>query len=212
MNAGAAWFLALAGASAFGNWWSVATGRRESERITKPLTMVLLTAMALMLNPLSPAIRAWFVLGLLLSLAGDVFLMLEHDKFIAGLAAFLGAHLAYIAGFLLAPVEVAAALAGLGVAAIGIGTIGRRIHRAASRSDRRLGVPVAVYVGVISTMVVAAAATTSLVALAGAALFYVSDAILGWNRFVSPLENGRMFTMITYHSGQALLVTALITL
>ncbi len=174
--------------------------------------MVLLTAMALMLNPLSPAIRAWFVLGLLLSLAGDVFLMLEHDKFIAGLAAFLGAHLAYIAGFLLAPVEVAAALAGLGVAAIGIGTIGRRIHRAASRSDRRLGVPVAVYVGVISTMVVAAAATTSLVALAGAALFYVSDAILGWNRFVSPLENGRMFTMITYHSGQALLVTALITL
>ena len=42
--------------------------------------------------------RAWFVAALVLSLAGDVFLMLPKDLFVFGLGAFLLGHLAYIVG------------------------------------------------------------------------------------------------------------------
>ncbi|NIW49240.1 MAG: lysoplasmalogenase, partial [Gammaproteobacteria bacterium] len=40
----------------------------------------------------------YFLIGLALSLAGDIFLMLPDEKFIAGLVSFLLAHLAYILG------------------------------------------------------------------------------------------------------------------
>lgn len=43
--------------------------------------------------------HAWILLGLCLSLAGDVLLMLPSDRFIQGLAAFLVAHLCYNVGF-----------------------------------------------------------------------------------------------------------------
>jgi uncharacterized membrane protein YhhN len=36
----------------------------------------------------------------------------------------------------------------------------------------------------------------------GAVLFYSSDSILAWNRFVTPISHGRFKTMITYHLGQ----------
>ena len=43
--------------------------------------------------------RAWFVAALVFSLAGDVLLMLPREQFVAGLSAFLVAHLCYIVGF-----------------------------------------------------------------------------------------------------------------
>jgi len=48
-------------------------------------------------------------------------------------------------------------------------------------------IPVAAYIAVISAMFVAAAATTTLVAVAGAVSFFSSDAVLGWNRFVATI-------------------------
>lgn len=41
-----------------------------------------------------------FLLALLFSLLGDIFLMLPRERFLAGLGAFLLAHLAYGWGFL----------------------------------------------------------------------------------------------------------------
>ena len=48
------------------------------------------------------------------------------------------------------------------------------------------------------------------VAIAGALLFYASDAILAWDRFVAPKRWGRVATHVTYHTGQALLVLSLL--
>ena len=42
--------------------------------------------------------RAWFVAALVLSLVGDVFLMLPQDLFVFGLGSFLLGHIAYIVG------------------------------------------------------------------------------------------------------------------
>src|SRR5690606_41962032 len=66
----------------------------------KPLTTVLILLLALLASPpVTPAYQWLIVLGLLFSLAGDVFLMLPRDRFVAGLVSFLIAHLFYIAAF-----------------------------------------------------------------------------------------------------------------
>ena len=44
----------------------------------------------------------------------------------------------------------------------------------------------------------------------GALLFYVSDAVLGWTRFVNDFPRSRVVVMTTYHLGQVGLVLALI--
>jgi uncharacterized membrane protein YhhN len=67
-----------------------------------------------------------------------------------------------------------------------------------------------VYVTVFVVMVASAGGTGSLVALAGALLFFYSDAILAWNRFVKPLPYGRIVNMVPYHVGEALLVLSLV--
>jgi len=102
VNAAATSCLILAAICAGIHWWSVATKRRPVLLITKPLTMILLIGLAATIDTTAAASRAWFIAALVLSLAGDVFLMLEPDQFVAGLAAFLGAHLAYIVGLVLA--------------------------------------------------------------------------------------------------------------
>lgn len=212
MNNGATLFLVLAGVSALVDWWSVATRHHRVELVAKPLTMSLLLVMALLIDPSTASIRVWFVIGLGFSLIGDVFLMLSRDLFVAGLGSFLLAHIAYIVGLGLSGSRVTVALVALWGALIVVLVIGRRIQRSAARADGRLAGPVAVYIGVISVMFVAAAAAANLLAFVGATLFYASDAILGWDRFVSPISNGRVLTMISYHGAQALLVLALVTL
>jgi hypothetical protein len=44
----------------------------------------------------------------------------------------------------------------------------------------------------------------------GAILFYFSDIILAWNKFVKPVRNGRVMNMITYHLGQIALVSGVL--
>jgi len=68
----------------------------------KPLTTCLIIAIALLAaDPVSTQYKALIVLGLVASLAGDVFLMLP-DRFLPGLVSFLVAHLLYIAAFVTA--------------------------------------------------------------------------------------------------------------
>ena len=202
--------LAAAVVVALVHWYAVAVANRRLLKITKPVVMVLLIVAALTLSPESQSMRNWFVAGLIFSLAGDVFLMLDREQFIAGLASFLIAHLAYIAG--LATRFSSPLAAGMSaIVALGlIAVIGRRIHAGARDRDRRLGVPVAAYIIVITAMVVAAAATSLPLAIAGAVAFYASDAILGWNRFVEAIPHGRLLTMVTYHLAQVLLTLSLV--
>lgn len=75
-------------------------GRRALVYVCKPLTTAPILALAAML-PADPSSRdrTAILVGLLCSLAGDVFLMLPADRVIAGVAALLAAHLAYLAAF-----------------------------------------------------------------------------------------------------------------
>jgi len=201
--------LAVFAVAAAGDWVAVGTDRRRLEHLCKPAALAALGGVALTLDPADSAVRAWFAAALLASLAGDVLLMPPSDRFVAGLAAFLVAHVAYVGGLLAAGVSGGRLL--LGVVAVGVvvGAIGRPLLRGVRRSAPEMTVPVGAYMVVISAMVVCAVGTGDATAIAGAALFYASDALIGLTRFVRPAPWAPVAIMVTYHVGQALLVLSL---
>lgn len=211
MGAAATTLLILALATAVADWWAVLADRSYVESILKPLVMVLLGAMVLAGDPADEAAAVVMVIGLAWSLLGDLALLPSIDRFIPGLAAFLLAHVAYLVGLPLA-FDLDGILLGLaGAAMVFVGlTIGRRIVTGARSQATALTVPVAAYIAVIGAMVAVAVATGEPLAGLGAVSFAVSDAVLGWNRFVTPLSWGRPVVMVTYHLGQAGLATSIL--
>ena len=202
--------LVLTLAVAAVDWWAVGTDRRRVEYVAKPLTMVVLIAAALAIDPTDGTQRTWFVVALVLSLAGDVFLMLPRDLFVPGLASFLLGHVAYIVGLLTGGVSATGLIVGVVIIAVALPLVGGRVLRAVRAGDEpELTVPVTLYVLVISAMVVSAGASGSALALAGALSFYASDALIAWTRFIQPLAWGRVAVMVTYHAAQIALVASL---
>jgi uncharacterized membrane protein YhhN len=63
---------------------------------------------------------------------------------------------------------------------------------------------------VISAMVASAIGTMQPAAILGASLFYASDALIAWNRFIGNTRRGGLVIMVTYHLGQLLLVLSLL--
>ena len=147
----------------------------------------------------------WFAVGLLLSAAGDGLLEYSPASFLAGLVAFLGAHLAYVTGFLIetrrpallraAPFALWAVLGYLAMRP-GLGS---------------LAGPVVVYLTAICAMMWRAAAGVGhdgppraheWMALGGAVLFGASDTLIGLDRFHAPLEAARVLIIVLYWLGQ----------
>src|ERR1700741_1107537 len=87
-------YLACGAAAIYG----VETGRKALTAVTKPATTLLL----LVVLGWPHSTLTWLVaVGIVLSLAGDGALLSDGTRaFLVGLGCFLGAHLAYIAGFL----------------------------------------------------------------------------------------------------------------
>jgi uncharacterized membrane protein YhhN len=200
----------VAAVAAVANWWSRVADHRPTELWSKPAALAALVGVALTVDATDPTVRAWFVVGLVLSLLGDV-LLLDDRRFVAGLAAFLLGHVAYVVGFLAAePWRWWGAGLGLAVAVVLVAVVGRRIVAGARGEDARLGTAVTVYLLVISTMAVTAAGAGNGWAIVGAGLFVASDAILGWRKFVGEKPWMGPAVMVTYHLGQAGLVASLV--
>lgn len=208
----AAWIaLGVAAVAAVANWTACATGNRRVEYVAKPLTMAALAVVALTLEPADPARRAWFVAAAVCSLAGDVFLMLPRDRFLHGVAAFLLAHLCYLAGLVRGTASSTGLLLGVIVMVAALVVTGRPLVAALRKRHPELVVPVAVYITAISAMVIAALTFGPLLAAVGALLFAASDSILARNRFVHPIRGAQVAVMTTYHLGQASLLLSLVT-
>jgi uncharacterized membrane protein YhhN len=207
---GTAWaLLAVAGAFGVADWIAVARGSKSLEYVCKPATVAALIGVALALTPAYADRRAWFVVALALSLVGDVFLMLRKDFFVAGLGAFLLAHVAYVVGLRLhggswATLALAAVVAGAAAVAVG-----RPVLGALRRRQPDMVVPVTAYMVVISAMVASALATGVVLAALGAVLFELSDSLIAWNRFVRSMRWAPLAIIVTYHLGQAGLVLSL---
>jgi len=202
--------LSLTAVCAVVDWIAVSTDRRVVEYLCKPLVMVGLVVVALQLDPSSDQARVLLVCGLVLSLVGDVCLMLPSDAFVPGLMAFLVAHLFYIGAMVALGLEPGAIALGLVLAVVVGIVVARRIVAGARAADPALGPPVALYVLVLSVMAALAVGTGRPAAFIGAVAFVVSDSVLGWTRFVADVRRGRVVVMVTYHVAQVGLVLALV--
>ncbi len=203
--------LALAGIFAVGDWASRLRHNAVLEYVCKPSTLLALIAVAVALHPAGDlgARRDWFIAALCFSLLGDVLLMLPADLFLAGLSAFLLAHICYVVGFFTRPPAAwALVISVLGVALV-LSPTGWRIIRALEQQPNLRG-PVTFYIVVISVMLVAALATGNIFAAVGATLFAVSDSAIAWDRFVRSFRAAPVAIMVTYHLGQVGLVLSLL--
>jgi uncharacterized membrane protein YhhN len=194
-------FLFFAATFAVLDWIAVATNHRRLEYVAKPATMLGLVLWFATTLPAVPApAGTWFLLGMGIFLAGDIFLMLPPDNFIKGLLAFLLGNIAYIVAFNL-PQPIFQPLSLVFVAIIGAVYLFllRRITRAlrANKQGELIG-------PVIATWPPQAAVLAAI----GGGLFVLSDSMLGWNRYVKPIPNGRLITIITYHLSQLFLATS----
>ena len=197
------------------DWVAVAKGWKAVEYIAKPGVTLAILAWLWSVGGWHGYLL-WFLIGLAFSLAGDVLLVLPKEQLIAGLAAFLLAQIAYIVGLnqILPPIN----LASVAIAML-VGITAARIYRAiagglAASGRHTLKMPVLAYVTAISLMLVSALLTMvrpewgagdAWLLSSGAILFFISDALLGWNKFVHQHRCGNMQVIIAYHLGQALI-------
>jgi uncharacterized membrane protein YhhN len=173
--------------------------------------LVILVALLSLLTPgVWPVYTLWIVVGLILSLGGDVALIFSSRRaFLAGLVLFLLAHVVYSVvftvpnGFYLQDLIVGAVLLVLAVAVYlyllpGLGTMRG---------------PVILYIAIIGFMVNRAVSTffgdaftttqAWLIAL-GATLFWLSDLVLAVNRFRRPFR-AEPLGLFLYYGGQLLI-------
>jgi uncharacterized membrane protein YhhN len=201
-------FLAVAAL----DWAAVHSGHRRLRWLTKPGCMIALIASAAAMDPVDESARTALLVALALSTLGDVFLLGDRSNlFVAGLASFLLAHVAYVAGFWLEGVDAAGVVAGILLGVVLVGTVGARVAAAAKAGpEPGLAGPVRAYVVVIALMVASAVGTGDLWAIAGAALFAISDSLIAWERFIRTRPWADLAIIVTYHLAQLLLVISFV--
>ena len=183
------------------------TGQFALQPAAKALTAVLLAAAAVG----HPVVRErrWLIGALLFSAAGDYLLAMPwwEASFVLGLAAFLIAHLCFLAALvpLAAPTPTRLAAAGLTVASC----VALLIWFWPRLIAEGMAVPVTLYIAVLGAMVCAALLAdlpTPWTAL-GAVSFAISDAMIGISRFV--LGDERLAVPIWwFYAASLLLLTA----
>jgi uncharacterized membrane protein YhhN len=164
----------------------------------------------------------WFGLALVFSLFGDIILLLPDHFFVLGLGAFLLAHVSYIIG--LSPESPVASLPFLvlGFMVLLVGSFLYNTIRRAIESNpvhAKLKSPVLIYSIALSMMFFSATLTlaepewtapSAVLAAMGGTLFFSSDSLLSYNRFVRPVPNGQLQVRIMYHLGQIALTTGVL--
>jgi uncharacterized membrane protein YhhN len=186
---------------------------QRQEYLFKPTSTVLVIVVALLslLTPQArPSFTIWITIGLVLSLGGDVALMLRSERmFLIGLVLFLLAHVVYAVAFTVPngfhPEDLISAAVLLVLAA-------------ATYAYLRPGLgsmkgPVLFYIVVICTMVNRAVSTffgsefspaQAWLLTVGAGLFWISDLMLAINRFRRPFK-AEATSLFSYYAGQLLI-------
>jgi len=186
---------------------------RRQEYVLKPASTLLVIGVAL-LSFLTPGVRPtytlWITLGLILSMGGDVALMLRTNRwFLIGLVLFLLAHVVYSITFAVFsgfhPQDLISAAVLLIVA--------MAVYLYLRPGLGSMKVPVILYMLVICFMVNRAVSTFFGTAFsmtqvwliaAGAILFWLSDLMLAVNRFRRP-SKWQAMGLFLYYGGQLLI-------
>ncbi len=188
--------------------WAESHGPQWLIYFAKPTTTTLILLVALVAKPpVGPLYQSAIGIGLLFALAGDIFLMLPTDRFIAGLVSFLITHLCYIVAFgtqIRPPFWSPATLLLLLYALLIYGLLYRHLGH--------MRMPVLLYLVAIAAMawlgLLFATQQQSVWALAagvGSVLFVISDSVLALNRFRRPFAGAQWLVLTTYYLAQWLI-------
>lgn len=211
VNGASSILLVLALVIAALDWWAVAHRNPPLEYVCKPAAAVAFLATAWALDPVDDGARLLLVVALVFCLAGDVFLMLPRDAFLAGLGSFAVAQILFTVSFGLREPTPTRTIIGLVIVLLGASILARRFVAALRRGGAGSMVPaILVYVTVISAMVVSAIAGGTVVGIIGAVLFLVSDSLIAEERFVASRPWQRLTIIVTYHLALAGLVVGLV--
>jgi uncharacterized membrane protein YhhN len=190
------------------------TPKKRLHYIFKPLTTLLIIYFAFIAKINSTGLYGDLIFwGLILSLFGDVFIMLPKQKFKEGLFSFLAAHILYIAAFW------------QGVDKINLISIIPFLIFAAGyfyltyNSYGKYFLPVLFYIFVITIMGISAlnrlielTNQMSILILIGSLLFMVSDSVLAWNKFKKEFKSAEVIILSSYFAAQYLFALSILFL
>ncbi|XP_058815555.1 lysoplasmalogenase-like protein TMEM86A isoform X2 [Topomyia yanbarensis] len=144
--------------------------------------------------------KQWILIGLVFSCLGD--LLLNYDMFEAGMAAFGVAQIFYISAFGFKPLKpwLGLPLYGLGIAAVVL---------MFDNLPLIIQICLPIYGALLLTMCWRSWAridtvknTTRMICGIGSALFVISDSIIAFDKFYTPINNAQIAIMVTYYLAQ----------
>lgn len=199
------------------NWITVGLNFKPGDYASKPAVILSLIAGIGLACP-TDGTGTWVLVALTFSLVGDIFLLLPTRYFLAGLISFLVAHLSYILAInqttpYFSPLHVPIFLGTVSLSCL----LFRHLSRALdAKGQRTLLVPLALYTLFITGTLFSSLSTlahpgwnrtSSLLVSAGGSLFYLSDTLLAWHRYITPIPRRDLIVRVTYHTAQMGLVS-----
>lgn len=181
---------------------------RPGRYLFKPLAAAAFLWLALSLDATATAYGSWLLAALVCCMIGDLFLMPDSERaFLAGLTAFLCGHLLFAVAFLQLPLNVTALMVSSVPALLLLVVVLRWL---APHVNREMKIPVALYIVVITAMLMCAGLTVgqpaAVAILAGAWGFAISDVAVARAQFVHPdsRSNGLWGTPLYFFSQMVL--------
>lgn len=212
------WVFILAMLFALLDWASTWKSWKKRLYIAKPALMILLALWSYQQTGWQHGM-VWFGIALVLSLLGDILLLLNPRYFLIGGSAFFFAHLAYLTGFNLTPTPPSAGVF-LVAAIVGVSAaiVYRRIKPGIMRVPRgkRFLSALSLYGLSLTFMLLSALLTFfkpdwatqhAVLAAGGAISFFASDTMLIYDRFIKRLPHAQSYVHITYHIAQFSIIT-----
>lgn len=202
------------------NWFAIWRGNLKAYYITKPVVLLGLILYFLLQGALSAA-RLPFLLGLIFSMIGDIFLIPRGTRwFIAGMGAFSITQLFYIWGFNTSLPSTPVLIIGIVALFAGVLVLHLAVDRFAAASDIKKsllpflkGYGALVLAMAISAVLCLARPGWSdlagVLAGIGGILFFVSDAMIGLDKLDRRLPKYKFWIILSYHLGQFLIVAAI---
>ena len=181
--------------------------RRRIFYVLKPLTTLLIAAIAASAQPVAADYQHWVLAALAFSLAGDICLMFEGNAwFMGGLGSFLVAHVLFVVAFLFGlPIVMGVRVVNLSWWSVAFVAYGLAFFGWLLPRTGKLMLPVIVYGIALMAMAMMASALWDAspqiggaFAFAGATLFVLSDSSLAVAKFRGPYPLAQPLILSTY--------------
>lgn len=184
---------------------------RPGRYLFKPLAAAAFIWLAVSLDATATTYGSWMLVALVCCMIGDLCLMLEHEKaFLAGLTAFLCGHLLFAVAFLQLPTNTTGLALTIVPALLLLVGVGRWLG---PHVPADMKIPVALYVIVITAMLLCAGLTAGHAAatliICGAWGFACSDLAVARRQFVNPSPINGLWGTPLYFLSQMVLASSI---